>query len=472
MAVFEIWDVRGRLDHPIDYAVNEEKTDTEKYSDEQLGGLQDVINYATNNKKTSPQDKQLLVDGINCNYENARQTMAATKKIFNDQKEIIAFHGFQSFAPGEVDAYTAHEIGVRFATKMWGDRFEVVVATHLNTNCFHNHFVINSTSFVDGKRFYDNKEHLRKARAESDKFCREYQLSVIEEPSKIAIPYPLYKAEQAGMPSTYNLLRADIDEAIEHSFTTADFEKIMKEKGYQLNWNENNKYATVQAPHREKSIRLRGSTLGEEYTRECVLARIKSNDIFVRHKGYEEPIIYKGYRRITAHSILIAKKKGGLKGLYLHYCYLLGILPKGTQRNNTRVHYIFKDELLKLDRLSAQTKLLNVHNISTVQELSLHIDSLEAKMSTIKKERQRLWNQSRTITNPDELQKLKGKISECSNDLKELRKEVSLCEDIKKRSTIIEEKVNEYEQSQEELSQERKEGIKDEQRRRCSRASR
>ena len=63
---------------------------------------------------------------------------------------------YQSFAEGEVDAKTAHEIGVKLAKELFEDRFEVVVATHLNTKHFHNHFVINAVSFVDriGKFLY------------------------------------------------------------------------------------------------------------------------------------------------------------------------------------------------------------------------------------------------------------------------------------------------------------------------------
>ena len=48
---------------------------------------------------------------------------------------ILAFHAYQSFAKGEVTPEVAHEIGVKLAEEMWGDRFEVVVATHLNTQC-------------------------------------------------------------------------------------------------------------------------------------------------------------------------------------------------------------------------------------------------------------------------------------------------------------------------------------------------
>lgn len=50
MAVCEIWDVRGRLDHPIDYAENPEKTANPKYTEADLQAMVDVMEYATNKK--------------------------------------------------------------------------------------------------------------------------------------------------------------------------------------------------------------------------------------------------------------------------------------------------------------------------------------------------------------------------------------------------------------------------------------
>ena len=82
--------------------------------------------------------------------------------------EIVCYHGFQSFKHGEVTPEQAHEVGVKLAERMWGDRFQVIVATHLNTDCLHNHFVVNSVSFADGMHYHDNKANLRLLRQRSD----------------------------------------------------------------------------------------------------------------------------------------------------------------------------------------------------------------------------------------------------------------------------------------------------------------
>lgn len=175
MATTKIWAIHTRLDKVIDYATDEEKTILKKIKADD--GLELVYKYATNSKKT---EEQYFVTGVNCIPEIALDEMRITKKFYDKNEIIVGFHAYQSFAKGEVDAELAHKIGVKLAEEMWGDRFQVVVTTHLNTNCIHNHFVLNSVSFKDGKNYYDNRENYALLRATSDALCDEYGLSVIK----------------------------------------------------------------------------------------------------------------------------------------------------------------------------------------------------------------------------------------------------------------------------------------------------
>ena len=147
MATTSIWKVKNRIDHVIDYV-----TDTNKTI-----GLQQVLNYTTNEEKTL---QHQYVSCINCMRNNPYQSMMNTKEMFHDKKKIVCFHGYQSFVEGEVTPELAHQIGVELAEKLWGDRFEVVVSTHLNTDNIHNHFVLNATSCIDGKRYCNTKKDL------------------------------------------------------------------------------------------------------------------------------------------------------------------------------------------------------------------------------------------------------------------------------------------------------------------------
>ena len=139
-------------------------------SKEQYQSLADVIEYAAD---TSITEKELFVSGVNCNSETAREEMIATKNAFGKNDGICGYHGIQSFKPGEVTPEIAHEIGVKLARQMWGDHFQVVVATHLDQNHIHNHFIVNSVAFTDGHRLWKEKNYW-KMRAQSDELCREY----------------------------------------------------------------------------------------------------------------------------------------------------------------------------------------------------------------------------------------------------------------------------------------------------------
>ena len=110
-------------------------------------------------------DEMKYVSGVNCLPETAYEEMIATKNRFNKGKEkIIGYHLIQSFAEGEVTPEVAHELGLEYVNEVFGKDFEVVVATHLNTDNVHNHIVINSVSLKTGKKFYDyhaSRDYLR-----------------------------------------------------------------------------------------------------------------------------------------------------------------------------------------------------------------------------------------------------------------------------------------------------------------------
>lgn len=177
MAVTSIWPIKGRVDKVINYARNPEKThDKEKLSE--LHEIEGVVEYAADEMKT---EKRAYVTCLNLHSEEtAAQEFMETKRLMHNEGGRSCYHGYQSFKADEVNADTAHSIGVALARELWGDRFQVVIATHCNTGHYHNHFVINSVSDVDGKKFYNSPADYRRMREVSDRLCREAKISVIE----------------------------------------------------------------------------------------------------------------------------------------------------------------------------------------------------------------------------------------------------------------------------------------------------
>lgn len=143
MAVTSIWPIKGRVDKVINYARNPEKT-TEAARPEQaaLHAIDSVVEYSADEMKT---EKREYVSCLNCKEEDAVSQFMETKRLWKKTDGRLCYHGYQSFKADEVDAATAHQIGVALAKELWGDRFEVVVATHCNTGHYHNH--LSSTPF-------------------------------------------------------------------------------------------------------------------------------------------------------------------------------------------------------------------------------------------------------------------------------------------------------------------------------------
>ena len=174
LAITKIWAVKDDLNRVLNYIKNPDKTT-------ELGdGLKEVLAYTTQGYKTNEKE---YITGINCDPKTSLKQMMNTKLSYNKMDGRLAFHAVQSFKPGEVTPEKCHALGVQLAKQMWGNRFEVVVSTHLDKEHLHNHFVINSVSWVDGMKYDNRKSDIDHFRELNDAICKEHGLSIIENPS-------------------------------------------------------------------------------------------------------------------------------------------------------------------------------------------------------------------------------------------------------------------------------------------------
>ena len=449
MAVSKLWAVTNNLSKVIDYAANPEKTAATVYTEEQYQALADVLAYAKDEEKT---EREFFVEGINCNPITAREQFVSVKKAYGKEDGIQAYHGYLSFKEQNITPEQAQKIGMEFASEVWGKRFQVVVTTHLNTKHLHCHFVINSVSFRDGKRCQDTSWF--KFRKVADRICEKYGLYYDPNPYRSKQSEYLTMKEKAGMPSRYSVAKEAIDYAIEHSKTISEFQYALKEMGYSYNLSPSRKYWTVIPKGYDKPIRLKN--LGEDYTNDRIIERIKSN----RNRWAEiEPFQRAKYKprqyRLQTRGQKI-KKKGGLYGLYLYYCYRLGYFPKYKKQNNARLHYLLKDDLMKLDKITDEVRLLGRENISTDEQLFSYKASKEEQMKTLIAERTHLRNKIRTKIDDGQLSKAKEEIASINGELKTLRKEVKLCDDIAERSKVMAENIRQIETDEQKLSRKEK----------------
>ena len=439
MAVTSIWSIKSRVDSVIDYVSNPEKTIAQASDlNAALHTIDDVVEYAVDDLKT---EERVYVSGIRCDPEFAARQFQKTKQHYKKTGGILAFHGYQSFKPGEVDADTAHRIGVELAKELWGDRFEVVVATHLNTDHFHNHFVINSVSIVDGYRYYDNKETYRRMREVSDRLCKENQLSVIKNPGGKGKSYAEWSAEKNGKPTYRGLVKADIDRAILASTTMRDFYRVMEQMGYTFKLHKKNgqplAHPVAIPPSGGNGVRMDG--LGEEYTLDGITQRI------LRNMRKRIPFPEAENRRLGRYryrgNFKKHKKVTGLRALYFYYCYRLKIIVKHPA-STKKVPGVLREDILKLDKRIEETRFLGKYKIETADELTGRKEYAETQIQVLTDQRKELYNALKRIKrkgDAEEISATKDKISVLSAELKQLRREVKLCESIAERSGLVKE---------------------------------
>jgi len=433
VAVTKIWNIRGKADSPLEYIANPEKTQRE-FTESERQALADVIAYAANEDKT---EKLFYTTGINCSVEFARDQFDTTKLRFGKTRGNVAYHAYQSFAPGEVTPDEAHAIGVQLARELWGDRFQMVVATHVNSHCVHSHIVINSVSFRDGKKFHDCRDTYRQLMEASDRICLEHGLSIVDNPRGRGVDQYLYKMEKAGMPTRYNVARQAIDEAVALSLNIDEFKSELRRRGYNYRFDPQRKYWTVTPPGWKKSIRIH--QLGPDYTRESIERRIYENDPAVRterlRQSYRMPNHYNLRRRIDR-----IMGRTGLEKLYLRYCYELGYLPKYRQ-NPTRLHIVLKEDLLKCDQYSEQAKLLSKYHVNTDEDLSLLMERIDVKMQELSSQRDERRLIAKRVLPAAETDKAREEAKELTREIRELRHEAKVCREVQDRSGHVRENL-------------------------------
>ena len=415
MATTSLWKVSGSLKKVLDYAENPEKT-----------SLKNVIDYASDGAKT---DDELFVTGINCEVERAYEMMSETKRQFGKKDKVVAYHGYQSFKDGEVTPEECHAIGVETAKRLWGDRYEVIVTTHLNTKThLHNHFVFNSVSFVDGEKFRYQTADILALREVSDEVCKEFGKSVLEKAPFHGSSSVYWVHRNGGLTQT-DIVKDDIDIAIAHSYSPQSFMQNMIDMGYRFNRGIFNEYPSIFVPGRSKPIRLK--SFGEDYTRQRLLERIYAN-------RYTRPLKIKFYFPI--YRIYGKRKPTWADSLYTLFDALLTILElmlTKPEEKQVPISPELRFEIQKLDKYIKQQEFLTVYKLETVEEFSSFADTLQNRMDKLLEKRKQIDNKIRRAATPEIEAEYKAERRKLSGQLAVIREDIATAKDIEKESSRL-----------------------------------
>ena len=414
MATTGFWPVKSNLKYTLDYAENPDKTTAEKYLDNDLYA---TLRYVENDDKT---DRKLFVTGINCVTERAYECMMSTKKRYGKPGGNLAYHGYQSFAEGEVTPEECHQIGIETAKRMWGDKYEVIVTTHLNTqNHLHNHFVVNSVSFRTGEKFKNKIGDHLELRKISDEICREHEKSVLENATFFGGEKGAYWVHKDGGITNHDQVKADTQRVIKLARNKNELIEYFKRLGYEVDETR----LSVKAPDWERAVRL--SSVG--FTKEYI------NEQFERNRKSDEWYAYYRINYITKPKTTPLKKimrdierdvryGSGIESLVAAAFLIMIMLIKAAKDNlkYTPLSPTMRMEMNNLKQYVESYHFLNDNNIQTTTQLYESITETEQQIKTFETERQNIRNRIRRAS-PEEKVLLKAEAKNVTAKITPLR---------------------------------------------------
>ena len=423
MATTGFWPVKGRLKDIIDYTENPEKT-TE---------LASTIDYATDSDKT---DKRTYVSGVNCSKFTALQDMIMVKKKFGEKGKNIAYHGYQSFAEGEITPAEAHEIGVETARRVWGERFQVIVTTHLNTENIHNHFVVNSVSFKDGKKFRNQIGDRHELRKISDEICKAHGKSVLEGAPFYGGEKDDYWVHQTGRKTHRDILKEDIEYCLQYSRTLDDFILQLKGLGYELDRTR----MSVRAKGWKKAVRLQSLGFDTDTINRCWECNWNDDDFWLKWNDHlpKKPKYFpleSELRRLEFSLDHAYKTETILVDTVLYI--LISII---TIAMKTADWMLLSPDLRAAVRdIKDYVHFYNVlkdNNIRTRQELLTEISSAKAELKLFEDRRDKISNKIRRATDFDKKHEYKELRKDISRQMKPIRERLRTLQKIDEKAEI------------------------------------
>ena len=427
MAVTGFWPIYKSLKATLAYADNPDKTTPKEYLDDDLYA---TLRYAGNDNKT---DRQLYVGGINCSRQNAFAEMVAVQRRFGLRGKVVGYHGIQSFRKGEVTPEEAFEIGKETARRMWGDRYQVLVTVHLNTDNLHCHFVVNPVSFKDGSKFQNKIGDHKELRRVSDEICREHQLSVLEN-SNFYGNKKAYWINRAGKKTHRDLLREDVEYCLAYAGNMDQFVSQLRGLGYEYDYRR----GSVRAPGWERAVRLRN--LG--YTTESLQERFKDNLCSPGH--YYQWNTHLPYRPKRFPLLELERKlqftvehSHDAVTVLVDLLFLMILLLLQLQREeSTKVRPLsptLRQELSRFDELHRKYMFLADNGIHTVEELNEAMAALPQQIDGLEAKRQKCRNQLRRNTDPERETSLKEEAKAITRELTPLREKLRTAQRIAQR---------------------------------------
>ncbi len=345
------------------------------------------IAYILNPDKT---DGLLYTTSLNCMAEakSAYLTMKTVYEHFSGKKfnepipkqgkgSVKAIHYIQSFDPKDnVSPELAHRIAKAFARKTFGDNCQIVIATHCDKNHIHNHFIIN-TYGIDGQKFNANKQTLDRIKEYSDRTCLAFGIQPYDKNrgKGKTVEYNEWEHKKRGS-SWKEQIRIDIDRLIASVKNIDELLYELEMLGYEV---KKGKYISIRAEGQERFVRTK--TLGEDYTVDSLISRIRWRDVGSYIVPNDELSEMRQTYTFAINSVFKLAKDG----------------QKVQRKQNPSQPYTPENDI-DVHKLSAQLAIINRDNIHSIGELEGKIDKLKKEYDLAVRELNKLSLQSEKLS--------------------------------------------------------------------------
>lgn len=261
-----------------------------KYAKQSAGALGGVAAYIAQANKTMQENGRQLVSGQNCTPPFAVREFLTTRAMHRKESPVWFYHYVQSFAPSEpVTGELAHELAKMFAARAWPES-EVLIATHIDREHIHSHFIVNSVCFGNGKMLRQGPGTLARLRPISDELCAAHGLSVLprQEAKTQGLGAREYRSATKGESWKFRLMNT-IDACMKYAADRDAFVSLMASEGYAVRWEGTRKYITYTT---SDGMRCRDNKLHEEkYCKEAMEHefRIRAEIVSARTQAAQLP---------------------------------------------------------------------------------------------------------------------------------------------------------------------------------------
>ena len=380
-------------------------------------GMNVPVFYASNVTVSESRSTYLINIGYTTDVEGTTNGWGG--KRINGKVAYCVEHGI-ALGLGDNGGYTSRELTKEQLNKL-----------------IHNHFVINSVSFLDGKRLWKEKNYWQ-MRTVSDALCREYGLSLIK-PVRRGMPYAAWQAEKEGKPNRRKALREDIDRILanENIESLEAFYDTLRAYGYAVMTDR--KYVAICPPGGERNIRLQ--SLGENYEPEALhlrILRIKADRLLGKTKVIEQPMTPKRKMRLQG-TVRRKSKAHGIRALYYKWLYYLGVFKRRPKVYGSA----FATARWQLNAYIKQFDYVAKYNLKTRDDVEQRLRVVQHEISGQIDEREEIRAVLRCLETGDaEIQEQLEKIEKINAQLKKLRSEAKLCVQILEQQPQIKSKID------------------------------